>query len=266
MTKVSEIHDSGSSVFFLLVAFFSINLFIPKDTDGAIIGKGQWQEVPLEKIRISFIPKRHKARIRMTLTNVPNYRLVGSLVAMDDENLFLKQEHETTTRRFPLTSINEFEMSWGQKKPVYGQTTHSKGPPVWFRGGYDAPTGIGLELAFQPTILIVEGRLTGKEVIPDDASGWDFALLIGLATPPTNELNLHVALTAGVAITFFNDPYCRDDSRVCLNNSVPALAFSFHASYRPLPFLGLGFFVHSNINNEKSFGGSGFMIELGKLR
>ena len=234
MTKVSEIHDSGSSVFFLLVAFFSINLFAQEETaifsgdrvrvstplisekivanlvalkddslilkvteqadpltiplaslkkfevsrgiglrgrsairgmgkgflfgaaggavlgtaadvegndlrsehaallgaalfaplgsvvgaiDGAFIGKEQWQEVPLEKIRMSFIPKRHKARIRMTVTNVPNYRFVGSLVAMDDENLFVKEEHQTTTRRFPLTSINKLEMSWGRKKP-----------------------------------------------------------------------------------------------------------------------------------------------------
>lgn len=146
---------------------------------------------------------------------------------------------------------------------LYGQLVRSHERQVWFRGGYDAPTGIILGLAAQYSFFTVEGRLTGKEVIPDDVGGSDMGLLVGLATPAFKYPYLHMSVAAGFTVTLFSGD-CEYEG--CPDGLAGGLALSFHLSFRPLRFLGIGFFMYSNRNSQKSFGGSGLMLELGKLR
>jgi len=75
MTKVSEIHDSSSLVFFLLVAVFSINLFAQEET---AIFSG-------DRVRVS--------------TPLISEKIVANLVALKDDSLILK----VTEQADPLT-------------------------------------------------------------------------------------------------------------------------------------------------------------------
>ena len=151
--------------------------------------------------------------------------------------------------------------------PLQAQNSElSKGPLLWFRGGYGAPTTINLELAAQYFIFTVEGRLTSKEVISDEAAGQDAGLLVGLAVPAYSYRYFHASLTMGVVTTWFTpgSPYV--DCPQCPEDLGPSLAFGLHIAIRPLAFLGLGAFVYWNRNSALPFSGSGFMLELGKLR
>jgi hypothetical protein len=148
---------------------------------------------------------------------------------------------------------------------LHGQESElSKGAQVWFRGGYGPPTAIELELAAQYSFFIVEGRLTQKEVIADEANGLDAGLLVGLAIPAYELPYFHVSATIGLAATWFESGY--ESCQGCPQDLGATLVFGVHVAVRPTSFLGLGLFDYWNRNSERPFHGSGVMIELGRLR
>jgi len=89
MTKVSEIHDSGSLVFFLLVALFSNNLFAQEET---AIFSG-------DRVRVS--------------TPLISEKIVANLVALKDDSLILKVTEQADPLTIPLASLKKFEVSRG---------------------------------------------------------------------------------------------------------------------------------------------------------
>ena len=146
---------------------------------------------------------------------------------------------------------------------LHSQLQPSHGAQIWFRGGYDPPTGAILGLAGQHRIFIVEGRITGKEVISDEVAGFDAGILVGVATPAFRHPYVHLSLSVGIAYTWFTDG---SECMRCPEDPGAALALGLHVSVRPISFLGVGFFAYANRNGAEPFGGSGVMIEIGKLR
>jgi len=147
---------------------------------------------------------------------------------------------------------------------LHGQDSKpSKGAQVWFRGGYGPPTAIELELAAQYSFFILEGRLTGTEVIADEAAGMDAGLLVGVATRAYRHSYFHASATIGLAATWFDSGY--GSCQGCPQDLGASLVFGAHLAFRPTSFLGLGFFGYWNGNSERPFHGAGVMLELGKL-
>lgn len=83
---------------------------------------------------------------------------------------------------------------------LYGQVAHSQ---LWLSAGYDSPSGFILEFAAQYSFFIAEGRLTGKEVVPDDVGGTYVGLLVGVATPADLHLPIHMSINAGISWAWF---------------------------------------------------------------
>lgn len=146
---------------------------------------------------------------------------------------------------------------------LHAQVQGSPGGRIWFRGGYDPPTGIVLQLAGQYKYFVAEARIATKEVIADAVGGADVGILVGFAPVPLVDPYIHVSLSAGIAHTWFYD--CDAHDR-CPTNPGAAPALALHASVRPSSFFGLGLFAYANLNNVERFGGTGVMIEIGKLR
>ncbi len=214
---------------------------------------GVWLFVSSESSRSRNVPKTYVDVPKTQLWCYLKSRILGLMQA---QNLM---------RRMALGRLAAIVLFLGcvPFAPLNSQL-RSHGTQAWFRGGYDSPSGGILELAVQYSLFIVEGRATVKEIIGDAVAGLDTGLLVGVATPAFKRPYPHLSLTAGIARTRFDD-----DCGVrppCLDDPGAALAISFHASARLLPFLGLGFFAYWNRNGTEPWRGSGVMIELGKLR
>ena len=120
---------------------------------------------------------------------------------------------------------------------------------------------VNLSYRFDPHLLSLRAATVG-ELFGDDF--WDIGLLYGRAT---GQGAVFASLAAGIAVMggTRNPGGIFDESSETISSRI-SLPLELQLYWRPLRFLGLGVYGFANFNDEESFGGATFGLQLGRLR